>query len=112
MEDGSLRWTARKRVISSQPIPRACSRWKPCWGATPDIHPEEQSALLDFLRKGPPLDTALLTAVDEIRPNLERFREDHRDAFELGPRHYLSALVILLIVLALCACLSDAGLQT
>ena len=60
----------------------------------------------------PALDAALLTAAEEIKPQLAQFRADHRKQLELGPKQYLAALLIVAAILALCAMLWDSGLGT
>ena len=77
----------------------------------PDIGDSEKEAILHYLKKGPPLDTALLSTFEQIRPKLERFREDHRRHFELGAREYIFVAVLVAALLALCAFLWDSGLS-
>lgn len=65
----------------------------------PDIAAPERGEILHYLRKGPGLDTGLLTGIEEIKPKLDRFREDHRDQLGLGIREY-AAVAVFLAVLA------------
>ena len=77
----------------------------------PDIADSEQEEILKYLKKGPPLDTALLSTVERIRPQLARFREDHRRHFALGAKEYILVAVLLAALVALFAFLWDAGLK-
>ena len=77
----------------------------------PDISVSERQDLLAYLKKGPPLDTALLSTVDGLRPKLARFRADHRRHFELGIREYAIVAIILAGLVALFIWLWDSGLS-
>ena len=77
----------------------------------PDITDAEKEEILHYLKKGPPLDTVLLSTVDHFRPQLERFRRDHRRHFELGAKEYLIVAVLLAALVALFAFLWDSGLK-
>jgi len=77
----------------------------------PDIAEAERQELLAYLKKGPPLDTALLSTVDELRPKLAWFRADHRRHFELGARQYAIVAIILAGLVALFVWLWDSGLS-
>ena len=77
----------------------------------PAIGEAEKMEIVHYLKKGPPLDTALLTTVERLRPQLERFRADHRRHFELGAKEYLIVLVLLTALVALLASLWDSGLR-
>ena len=77
----------------------------------PDIDAGETDTLLRFLKKGPPLEVALLTTDEEMWPRLQRFRQDHRSRFTLGFKEYALVLLILLAFAALCLFLWDAGVR-
>lgn len=62
------------------------------------------------MKKGVPLDVALMITTEELQPQLKLFRDDHASAFSLGPKHYLAVLVVFLIFLGACVLLWDAGL--
>jgi hypothetical protein len=76
----------------------------------PDLAQEEEQEVLTFLKRAPALDTALLTTVDEIRPQLDRFKEDHKRHFGLSPRDYAALFMLMLCLAAVCAWLWDAGI--
>lgn len=75
----------------------------------PDVSPDENREILQFLKSAPVLDAGLLTGNEEIRPQLQRFRHDHRRELGMGAKDYLVAAVILLVVIALGFLLWDAG---
>ena len=77
----------------------------------PWISGVEKEEIVQYLKKGPPLDTALLTTFDAIKPKLARFREDHRHHFGVGPKAYVATIILIAAVLALCAFLWDSGLS-
>ena len=77
----------------------------------PDIGDAEKAEILNYLKKGPPLDTALLTTVEPIRPQLARFREDHRRHFAVGAKEYILLAALLAALAALFIFLWDAGLK-
>lgn len=76
----------------------------------PDITEADREEILHFLKKGPPLDTALLGTVEPVRPQLDRFRADHRRHFEVGAKEYLLVAILLAALAALAALLWDSGL--
>lgn len=77
----------------------------------PQIADAEKQEILRYLKKGPPLDTALLTTVEWIKPQLARFREDHRRHFAIGAKHYAAVALILAGLVTLLALLWDSGLR-
>lgn len=77
----------------------------------PDISDADRGEILNYLRKGPPLDAALLTTVERIKPKLARFREDHRRHFAVGAKEYILVAVLLAVLVALFVFLWDAGLK-
>ena len=77
----------------------------------PDIAESERREILEFLKKGPPLDTALLSTVDHLRPKLAQFREDNRRHFALGVREYAFVALILAGLTLLFGWLWDAALM-
>lgn len=67
----------------------------------PRSTPDEVQEILGFFKNGPMFERALLTANDEIRPQLERFNSDHAKALALQPRDYLFiALALAMLVVA------------
>jgi hypothetical protein len=77
----------------------------------PDVDAGETDTLLRFLKKGPPLEVALLTTDEELWPRLQRFRQDHRSKFHLGFKEYALVLLILMGLIALCLFLWDVGVR-
>lgn len=55
----------------------------------------EVQEILGFIKQGPMFERALLTANDEIRPQLERFRTDHAKALALQPRDYVFIVLVM-----------------
>ncbi|HEU0134341.1 MAG TPA: hypothetical protein VFR28_05920 [Allosphingosinicella sp.] len=76
----------------------------------PDIDAGETGEILHFLKKGPPLEAALLTTNDRLRPKLDSFREDHRADFSLGLKHYLAVAIIVAGLVVLLGLLWDSGI--
>lgn len=75
----------------------------------PDLSLEETALILRFLKKGPFLETGLLSSNETIRPKLERFRADHRKQLSAGSRSLaIAALLVFLIIVAV-VLLWDAG---
>lgn len=79
-------------------------------GRYPDIDAGEMRELLRFLKKGPPLEVALLTTDDQTSAKLRRFRDDHRGEFSLGPKEYSIVAIIVAGLVALLSLLWDSGL--
>ena len=75
----------------------------------PEIDADERQEILHYLRKAPALDAGLLTGIDAIRPQLDRFRVDHRQQLGLQKRDYAVIAIVLLFVAILCGLLWDAG---
>lgn len=76
----------------------------------PAVDAAETAEILRFLKKGPPLEVALMTADDQLKPKLSQLREDHAKEFSPGLKDYLTVAVILIAVIAVLALLWDAGL--
>lgn len=77
----------------------------------PEIGDAEKEQILHYLKKGPPLDTALLTTVERIRPQLARFREDHHRHFAAGAKEYAMVAILVAAMVALFVFLWDAGVK-
>ncbi|MDT9601055.1 hypothetical protein [Sphingosinicella rhizophila] len=77
----------------------------------PDIDDSEKDEIVHYLKKGPPLDAALLSTLERIKPQLARFREEHRRHFALGAKEYALVAVFVVALVALLALLWDAGLK-
>lgn len=76
----------------------------------PDVPAGEVAEILGFLKKGPPLEVALLTTDDRVRAKLGEFRKNHSAEFSLGPKEYLAVAVIVALLIAVLALLWDSGL--
>ena len=76
----------------------------------PDVDAGETAEIIRFLEKGPPLEVALMTTVDDVKVKLCRFRADHAKHFALGPGHYLAVAAIVIALLARLTLLWDSGL--
>lgn len=77
----------------------------------PKISDAETAEIVRYLKKGPPLDTALLSTVESIKLQLARFREDHRRHFALGVREYVITALVLAVLVAMAVLLWDAGVR-
>jgi hypothetical protein len=77
----------------------------------PQISDAEKQEVVRYLKKGPALDTALLTTVERIRPQLARFREDHRRHFAISAKEYAVIALLLVALVTVLALLWDSGLR-
>jgi len=50
----------------------------------PDVSPREAKLILGFLRKGRQLDVGILTADDQLKPQLDSFMTDHAGHFRVS----------------------------
>lgn len=78
----------------------------------PRIADHEAEWLVRFIKKGDPLEVALLTTKDDVRNQLARFRAERPSDFALGTRHYAGVLLLVLLLLALGWYLWDIGAGT
>lgn len=76
----------------------------------PDILDGEAAEILRFLKKGPPLEVALLTTHDDVKAKLRAFRADHAAEFSLGPKEYLIVAAIVIALVTVLTLLWDSGL--
>lgn len=76
----------------------------------PDISKAEREEIIHYLKRGPALDSALLSSIEHIKPKLARLREDHRSEFELGAREFIIVTLVFAIIIALGTYFWDAGL--
>lgn len=90
--------------------PELYHRIKSILARYPNITIVENQELLEFLRKEPMLDRALLSGVFELQAQLVRFEADHRRALSLGSAEYAFAGILLLAVLVRGYLLWNAGL--
>lgn len=65
----------------------------------PRSSPAEVQEIPGFIKKGPMFERALLTANDEVRPQLERFDSDHAKELALQPRDYLFVILLLAMLM-------------
>ncbi len=75
----------------------------------PDVSPADNADILRFIKKGPPLDVALMSADERLKPQIDRFRQDHASHFSLGRRDWIVLAVLIAGIAMLCAVLWDAG---
>lgn len=76
----------------------------------PALTDGEIEDVLLFLRKGPALEIGLLTGNEALRPQLDRFRADHRGELSIGAREIVVIAVILALLVAATALLWDFGI--
>lgn len=76
----------------------------------PDIDSGETREILRFVKKGPPLEAALLTTDEQLRVKLDSFRRNNRSEFALGLREYLTVAVIVIALVVLLDLLWDSGI--
>lgn len=76
----------------------------------PHVDAAEASEILRFLKKGPPLEVALMSTNDQLRAKLSEFREDHAGEFALGLREYATVAAIVAALITVLALLWDSGL--
>jgi hypothetical protein len=77
----------------------------------PRISAAETSDILCFLKKGPPLEVALMTADDTLKDRLDAFRSDHAAEFSLGMKEYVAVAALIVAVLTVCVLLADIGVN-
>lgn len=77
----------------------------------PDVTPGETAEIMRFLKKGLPLEVGLLTSNEALRPQLQRFRADHRSDFSLGISEYVAAVLVVAAFIGLCLLLWDSGVR-
>ena len=78
--------------------------------AYPAVTNIEEAQLLRYLRNGRVLDVGLLTANEQLKPQLEQFRRDHAAAFATGLKEYLVFTFMIAAFICLCALMWDAGI--
>jgi hypothetical protein len=76
----------------------------------PAVSADEVAEILRYIKKGPPLEVALLSTDDRIKPRLDQLRHDHRSEFSLGPKEYMAVALIVAALVAFLAFLWDSGL--
>ena len=72
----------------------------------PEIH-----EVLMFLKKGPALDVGLLSGIDAVKPQLDRFRADHARDLSIGLRELAIVGIVMLVLLAAVALLWNSGVR-
>ncbi len=72
----------------------------------PEIH-----EVLMFLKKGPALDIGLLSGLDAVKPQLERFRAEHARDLSIGLRELAIVGIVMLFLFAVVALLWDSGVR-
>ena len=77
----------------------------------PDIDSTEKAVILTFLKRAPALEIGLLTSDKAIRPQLQRFRQDHACELSLGIRGLAIASAIVIAIVLACILLWDVGVN-
>jgi len=75
----------------------------------PGLTDGEIEDVLLFLRKGPALEIGLLTGNEALRPQLDRFRADHRGELSIGAREIAAIAAIVALLIVAVALLWDFG---
>lgn len=75
----------------------------------PGLTDDETQELLHFVRKGPALELGLLSGNDELKPQLDRVRADHAQAFAIGGREIAIIAALVAVILLAIVLLWDAG---
>jgi len=68
----------------------------------PHVSDAEAKRILAFLRKGPHLDVGMLSADQKLKPNLDRFMDDHKKHFRLGVGETTAVVSAIIGFLLLC----------
>lgn len=67
----------------------------------PSISVEESVEVIHFLKHGQFIEVGRVTAIPELRNNLDAFRQEHRRAFSLGVLDYIKFMLISIVPIAL-----------
>lgn len=97
------------RRLSGATDPDRYERIKSILKQYPNIAPEEDAEVLNYLRNGPMLDTALLSGAHEVQEQLVRFRAYHERDFAIGFVQWVVAAVMLISIAAAAYFLWDIG---
>ena len=68
----------------------------------PHVSDAEAKLILTFLRKGRHIDVGILTADDELRPQLDSFMADHANHFRVGFFEGSAVVAAIAAFLAVC----------
>lgn len=68
----------------------------------PNVSEAEANAILNFLRKGRHLDVGILTADEQLKPQLDSFMSDHAKQFRVGVVEGSAVVAAIAGFLAIC----------
>ena len=68
----------------------------------PHVSPQEAKLILGFLRKGRQLDVGILTADEQLRPQLDTFMADHATHFRVSFREASAVTAAIVAFLGVC----------
>lgn len=71
-------------------------------GRYPQVSDQDRKEILAFMKEGRHLDIGLLTADENVRPQLDAFMADHERHFKLNVLDMLRALAVVGAVLIVC----------
>jgi hypothetical protein len=75
----------------------------------PNISEAETAEIIRFLKKGPLLDTGMLSSNEHIKPKLRQFIDDHAKEFAIGIKGVMIVILVVLTVAFLGTALWDIG---
>jgi hypothetical protein len=110
MEDIEMNAINETTPARSAPVDRArIERVEALLTRYPALTDGEIHEIILFLKRGTALDNGLLTSIDGIKPQLDRFRAEHARALSIGTRELAIVGIVMLILLAVVALLWNAG---
>ena len=68
----------------------------------PQVSDKDRKEILQFMKEARHLEVGLLTANDNLRPQLDAFMEDHKRHFRLDPFDVVRALALMGAVVMVC----------
>jgi hypothetical protein len=71
-------------------------------GRYPDVSDSDRTEILEFMKEGRHLDIGMLTANDNLRPQLDAFMDDHKRHFRIGAAEVIRLLAVLAAAVMVC----------
>ena len=68
----------------------------------PHVSDKDRKEILQFMKEARHLEVGLLTANDNVRPQLDAFMEDHKRHFRLDPFDVLRAIALIGAIAMIC----------
>lgn len=68
----------------------------------PDVSDRDRAEILEFMKEGRHLDIGMLTANDNLRPQLDAFMDDHKRHFRVGAAEVIRLLAVLAAAALVC----------